>query len=1460
MNDNPLISIIVRTKDRPKLLEKALQSIAAQTYRPIEVVLVNDGGCDLEIEKLKEILADVSLNYIRLGNNTGRAHAGNVGIGNAHGEYIGFLDDDDEFYPEHVSILVSLLKQVNYRVAYSDSLMAYKEYNPTTSELIDIRKEVVFSQDFSYDYLIFENYIPFMCLLFERDVLLNSGGFDEDLDIYEDWDLLIRIGERYPFYHIRKTTADYNQWDTELQIAQSNKDHDFMEQSYLKVVSKHIDKVSAKRILSFSSHLADKYKGPYIKAIEALLAEKEKELKTIYNSDSWMMLVAFKRVANTLFPFDSRRRGLAKRLLYAFEKGEKYRCVTIPENGSRKSEASVRLKVRDGLLPVGTKRRFFVKLFFKMTTHSKVVFRNLTKTNINKFLHHLKTGDLLTLGRRIDQKLSDEVTYREFSLRQHSKPGLHNNLVEKDYCDALSEMNTHGVEDQVSLAYPDIPKTDIKLIAFYLPQFHPIPENDEWWGKGFTEWTNVVRAVPQFIGHYQPRLPGELGFYDLRVPEVQKRQVQLAKQYGIYGFCFHFYWFNGRTLLERPIKEYAENLDFPFCLNWANENWTRRWDGKENEILMAQRHSPEDDIEFIEYVSAYLKNKNYIRIDSRPLLIVYRPALLPSPKETAARWREWCRKNGVGEIYLVATHSFEHIDPESIGFDAAIDFPPNTFPLSDISDEFIIRNPNFKGVLLDYRKALEFSKDYVKPPYKKFRGICPSWDNESRKPGRGTVLANSTPDIFKQWLKILCRFTEKNFKPDERMIFVNAWNEWAEGAYLEPDRRYGYAYLQAAADALIEYSAERKIMRILYVCHDAHFHGAQLLSLNILKVLKLKFNYEVHFLLKSGGELEPEYAKYGLVYNLERDYEPLKEREKLVEYFYNIGIREAICNTVASGDLAELFYEKGIRTITLVHEMPDIIKKMRLEKNAKLLSKYSSRVIFPSEFVREGFKTIAKLEDGKTVILPQGLYKDNRYKHRKSEARKKLRERFSLPESAQIILGVGFGDHRKGVDLFAEVAKIISESHEHEDVYFMWVGNLHVEIENMLEHEVKSNKHIIFQSALKDVDLFYAGADIFLLTSREDPFPAVVLEAMDVGLPVIGFSNAGGFKDIVNADTGALVPYLDVTAMSKEIISLLTDIRRRKIVEGNTRQLIEEKFNFTDYVYRLLALVGHDFKKVSVIIPNYNYEKYLKLRIDSILKQTYPIYEIIFLDDASTDNSVEIAEGYFEKELNVKMIRNEANSGSAFKQWVKGLQMARGDYIWIAEADDLCENTFLEELLSCFEKDKDVVLAYSQSRQIDEDGKTLSANYYEYTNDIDRGKWHDDYIREGIHEIADTLAVKNSIPNVSAVIFKKTDVSSIADEMTNFKIAGDWLFYVWLLTQGKIAYLSQSLNSHRRHDKGITKSEDKELHFNEVVSMQAYIMKNFEVSMEVRDKVYSYREYLANYFGLRSKSYAPAGR
>jgi lipopolysaccharide biosynthesis protein len=360
----------------------------------------------------------------------------------------------------------------------------------------------------------------------------------------------------------------------------------------------------------------------------------------------------------------------------------------------------------------------------------------------------------------------------------------------------------------------------IKPIAIYLPQFHPIPENDQWWGKGFTEWTNVTRAKPLFKGHFQPQLPADLGYYDLRLPATLQVQAELARENGIYGFCFYHYWFNGTRLLHRPLDNMLllKQPDFPFMLCWANENWTRRWDGLENEILIKQEYSEQDDIDHIRFLlNNFFSDSRYIKVDNKPFIIIYRPQLFPDIRSTLTRWRQEAVSSGLKGLYIGYMQSFGFKDePTECGFDCAIEFQP------DFSDLPEPRKPSFIDKILKKLKISEslyytanvysyeelvhkiIDKDN-NIPKKLFKSVSPGWDNTPRRGKNAHIIHASTPELYQSWLEHIIRLTNKADMP-EKFVFINAWNEWAEGNYLEPSQQWGKAYLQATKKALDNYA------------------------------------------------------------------------------------------------------------------------------------------------------------------------------------------------------------------------------------------------------------------------------------------------------------------------------------------------------------------------------------------------------------------------------------------------------------------------------------------------------------------------------------------------------------------------------------------------------------------------------------------------------------------------------
>lgn len=344
------------------------------------------------------------------------------------------------------------------------------------------------------------------------------------------------------------------------------------------------------------------------------------------------------------------------------------------------------------------------------------------------------------------------------------------------------------------------------VLAFYLPQFHPVPENDAWHAPGFTEWDVVVRSKPKFAGHRQPELPGELGFYDLRVPETRIRQAALARAHGVTGFLYYHYWFNGRHVLDRPLREVLESgkPNFPFALCWVNESWFRRWQDARDTLILEQTFSEEDDLEHMRWMIECFKDPRYIRIGGRPLLAVYRAHQLPDPARTAEVWRRACAEEGVGDPWLVMFETGEvDDDPRSIGFDASAEFVPHllhklTRPSS--YGEPLGEHHTFVG--FDYDDVASAYLDRPAVPWVRYPCVATGWDNTPRRQAtEALIVRDSSPERFGRWLAAATARQEREQGRDG-IVFVNAWNEWAEGAHLEPDAFWGRAYLEAARDAL----------------------------------------------------------------------------------------------------------------------------------------------------------------------------------------------------------------------------------------------------------------------------------------------------------------------------------------------------------------------------------------------------------------------------------------------------------------------------------------------------------------------------------------------------------------------------------------------------------------------------------------------------------------------------------
>ncbi len=389
-----------------------------------------------------------------------------------------------------------------------------------------------------------------------------------------------------------------------------------------------------------------------------------------------------------------------------------------------------------------------------------------------------------------------------------------------------NEHNFPPARKELSQETPSV--ADTRLIAFYLPQFHTIPLNDHFHGNGFTEWINVTKIKPQYTGHYQPHLPIDVGFYDLSHTGVMKRQIELARQYGIHGFCSYYYWFSGEKLLEKPFENYLadKSLDFPFCFCWVLENWTRRWDGGNREMMKEMNFSVEDATPFFNDILPFLKDSRWIKVGEKNLLLFYKLHIFPQQDVLAftRRLREQAQEAGLPDFYLIAcrtddmfTNGLHNSNPQDWGFDAWADFPPHNLrsdscprPPAKMLTGYV--NPELRAQVHDmaaYITQEQYRNNTC--PYPLYQTVFPSWDNSSRCAKIGcNIFDGVTPDLYKKWLSYCIDWTREHHARDEQIVFINAWNEWAEGAHLEPDRKHGYRYLEATLDALEETAGKQE--------------------------------------------------------------------------------------------------------------------------------------------------------------------------------------------------------------------------------------------------------------------------------------------------------------------------------------------------------------------------------------------------------------------------------------------------------------------------------------------------------------------------------------------------------------------------------------------------------------------------------------------------------------------------
>lgn len=756
------IDILMATYNGEKYLREQIDSILNQTFKDFNLIICDDCSKDSTWEILQEYeKKDSRVKIIKNEKNLGYNKNFEKLLSYVQSEYFMLSDQDDFWMENKVEESYRKITEEDLNLVCSDLEVVDENLNTIHSSMwefwpdYNIKNKIKKSND--YRSCLMTNCVT-GCTTIINSKLISELIPLPGYPIVHDWWIALVAGSKGPIGYIEKPLIKYRQ-------------HGHNQIGY----------VTTKTIYKFSMKLRKHMINNHIQILEVIKKNIDvlnpNLLDVIEDGQNYL-----KSIINTKFIVFKNKKIF--RQLYKYEDDNYIKQISLIFNYP---------------LFAGIYRVFYVikiKLFKEKIGVKKLI-KKIIKTYmpfIYKPIHEKRTKKKM--------KQDGILTYNY-------------NVSEDDYKAIMEQMYSNFDKPENKSTYVaynenkyDKKNEKLKIICHYLPQYHSFPENDEWWGKGFTEWNNVTKATPHFIGHMQPKLPYDIGFYDLSIKENIIKQIKLAKQYGIYGFSIYYYWFNRHRLMEKPLDIILDNkdLDINFCINWANENWTKRWDGGDKEILIKQDDDPENLKYCIQDMEKYIRDERYIKVKGKPLIIIYKPTLIQDIELMIDNWRKYLRDVGIGEAYIVAVKTFEITDKYKQIFDGFIEFPPFGMEIQVMNNRLKYFNKKFKGVVYDYKKMVDEKTYLRKFDYKLYRGIFPAWDNTPRRQYTPDIFWGSTPDLYETWLEDLAEDTINNNNLDEKMIFVNAWNEWAEGACLEPDRNYGYAYIQATRNVLDKYN------------------------------------------------------------------------------------------------------------------------------------------------------------------------------------------------------------------------------------------------------------------------------------------------------------------------------------------------------------------------------------------------------------------------------------------------------------------------------------------------------------------------------------------------------------------------------------------------------------------------------------------------------------------------------